>query len=211
MKLIIARHGHSAFNSKDLMIGKSGADYPLSGTGRTQARALGKRLSRERVVAIYSSPIRRALETAREIARFHPGKKIAQEPLLAEIDFGDFEGLAFSSLLKKHVKKLYMHPVDPEYSAHGGETYRAAEKRAGKLLWKVHSKAKGAGSEEAVVLVTHGAFGKVLLAKALNLPIENCRIFWLSNASVSEITAHRHHGQPQLNLANDTSHLAGKV
>ncbi len=46
-------------------------DPPLSETGRMQARLLGERLSVEHIDAVYASPLRRARETAAEVARHH--------------------------------------------------------------------------------------------------------------------------------------------
>ena len=65
-RLFLVRHGATAATEEDRFSGSSGAE--LSEQGRWQAARLGERLSRQHITAIYSSPLSRALETARIIA-----------------------------------------------------------------------------------------------------------------------------------------------
>lgn len=65
MKLYLIRHGETIWNEKGLWQGIT--DVPLNEKGREQAKKLANSL--ERVDAIYSSPLKRSLETAEEIAR----------------------------------------------------------------------------------------------------------------------------------------------
>jgi broad specificity phosphatase PhoE len=68
-QLLLVRHGQQEYDRN----GPVGAffDPPLSELGRTQARLVGMFLSTERIDAVYASPLQRALETGREIARHH--------------------------------------------------------------------------------------------------------------------------------------------
>lgn len=70
-EVILVRHGEQFI--ADRRSGKRGdtVDPPLSERGQAQARLVGERLSTERIHAVYSSPLRRAHDTAREIARHH--------------------------------------------------------------------------------------------------------------------------------------------
>ena len=82
MELIIIRH---ALPVRIANPDGSPADPPLSETGLRQAARLAAYLSDERIDALYSSPMRRALETAQPLAAAR-ALEIAQEPGLVELD-----------------------------------------------------------------------------------------------------------------------------
>jgi broad specificity phosphatase PhoE len=68
-EVLLVRHGQQSYDANapagDLI------DPPLSELGRSQARLVGMALSTEKIAAVYASPLRRALDTAHEIARHH--------------------------------------------------------------------------------------------------------------------------------------------
>lgn len=70
-ELIFVRHGEQ--HIPDPRTGPVGdtIDPPLSERGQQQAKVVGERLSVDRIDVVYASPLRRALETGREIARHH--------------------------------------------------------------------------------------------------------------------------------------------
>ena len=68
-RLYLIRHGATELTAEDRFAGS--VDVLLSDVGRDQARRLGVRLSGERVVAVYASPMRRTVETAEMIAAPH--------------------------------------------------------------------------------------------------------------------------------------------
>src|SRR5215471_12106018 len=72
-------------------------DVALSAEGIRQATAIANYLAGEKLTRIYSSPMKRALETARAIAERHT---LGVETLeaLSEIAFGDFEGLRYDDI-----------------------------------------------------------------------------------------------------------------
>jgi broad specificity phosphatase PhoE len=68
-ELLLVRHGQQDFDPAGPM--QQMIDPPLSTLGEQQARLVGARLSTEKIDAVYASPLRRALDTGREIARHH--------------------------------------------------------------------------------------------------------------------------------------------
>jgi probable phosphoglycerate mutase len=98
-RLSLVRHGQTDWNLSRRIQGSS--DIPLNETGREQARATGKALSRRRWDAIYASPLSRAEETARIIA----AEAGLDEPQLisdvAERRYGDAEGLTGEEILAR--------------------------------------------------------------------------------------------------------------
>jgi probable phosphoglycerate mutase len=84
------RHGETDWNVGRRVQGTT--DVPLSTRGREQAEELAARLADWPIGAIYSSDLRRALETARPLAA-RLGLDVIVDPILRERDFGAFEGL----------------------------------------------------------------------------------------------------------------------
>jgi probable phosphoglycerate mutase len=82
-ELLLIRHGEQQFR-ENIPLGEA-YDAPLSELGRKQAQAVGERLAPARLGKVFCSPMRRAYDTAREIARHHGLEPIVREGL-REID-----------------------------------------------------------------------------------------------------------------------------
>src|SRR5262245_55093506 len=65
-RVLLIRHGATTLSAEDRFAGST--DVELSDVGRGQARSLGERLASERLAAVYASPMKRVLETARFVA-----------------------------------------------------------------------------------------------------------------------------------------------
>ena len=92
---LLIRHGHT--NAIGQQLCGRAAGVQLSTEGRTQATRLGARLASHRLAAIYSSPLERAVETARAIAA-HQQADVELCEDLTEIDFGTWTGKTFAEL-----------------------------------------------------------------------------------------------------------------
>lgn len=90
--LYLVRHGITKSNVEGRYIGQR--EEELTEEGRQQAKSLAELLKDEPLDAIFSSPQRRAVETAFEIARYHPDKRSNfGDPRLKELELGIFDGL----------------------------------------------------------------------------------------------------------------------
>ena len=89
-KILLVRHGETDWNKTDLVIGRR-TDMDLNETGRAQAEALAASLRDEPLDAVYVSPMKRAVQTARPTAEDH-GLPLITAPALIEMDYGIFEG-----------------------------------------------------------------------------------------------------------------------
>lgn len=98
-RLLLIRHGRSVWNAQGRIQGR--ADPPLDELGREQARRLAERLRQEAVVALYTSPLRRAQETADIIGRALDVPVVPDERL-QEYDVGDIAGLTWEQVVERY-------------------------------------------------------------------------------------------------------------
>lgn len=96
-KLYFVRHGESEMNAAGRFAGT--LDTTLTPEGKKQAKIAGKKVKRLGIDCIVSSPLFRAYETAKIIAKEinYPEDKIELNPLLAERNYGEMEGQQYSS------------------------------------------------------------------------------------------------------------------
>jgi alpha-ribazole phosphatase len=144
-------------------------DASLSQAGREQAASLAERLASEPLAAIYSSPRRRAIETAGAIATRHR-LDVVTVPDFRELDFGDFEGRTYDDIAATH-PDLYRQWMETptEVRFPNGESFaqmrvRVLEAYRG-LLARHH--------DQTVGIVAHGGVIRIILADALGLPEAN--------------------------------------
>ncbi|MEO6015380.1 MAG: histidine phosphatase family protein [Devosia sp.] len=93
MRLYFARHGESEANVSGIFSNR-GWMHPLTALGHQQANALAARMQAEKLTAIYSSPLMRAIETAEIVGRVLD-LPVTAEPALREYDVGVHEGLPY--------------------------------------------------------------------------------------------------------------------
>ncbi|HWH04956.1 MAG TPA: histidine phosphatase family protein, partial [Gaiellaceae bacterium] len=97
--IVLARHGETDWNREQRFQGH--ADRPLNELGREQARELAERLRNDRIDAVYSSPLVRALETAETVAAAL-GLPVETREALREVDVGSWEGLSRDEIEERH-------------------------------------------------------------------------------------------------------------
>lgn len=98
-RIVLARHGATRFNREGRYQG-AGPDPGLSPEGWAQARRVARRFAAERVAAVYSSDLPRALQTAR-VAGALLGVPVTAVPGLREISFGEWEGLSAAEIRER--------------------------------------------------------------------------------------------------------------
>ena len=197
-KLILARHGETVWNVEKIYRGRR--DVNLDEVGIEQAELLGKYLSNYGLEAIYSSPLKRALDTANIIARYQKiGVHVAEG--LIDFNYGKWQ-----SLPEQEAKRLYptlhneWHNNPHKVRMPGGESLEDVRSRAIEVVNDVLSKYQG-----SVVLVSHRVVNKVLICSLLGLD-NSC--FWNIKQDVGGITIFNYaDGRFVLTRHNDTSHL----
>ena len=110
-RVYLVRHGQTEWNRRLTFRGR--ANIPLNETGRKQALAIAGALKDKNIEAVYTSPLKRSLETAQSTANlFHIETVPVQE--FVDIDFGDWEGLTFTEVKKRYPKEFRQWEERPE-------------------------------------------------------------------------------------------------
>ena len=103
-KVILVRHGQSLGNAKRVLLGHT--DLDLSELGYAQARATAEALKDEKIDAIYSSDLMRAMNTAVPHARLR-GMEVIPDVRLREVMLGEWEGHSVEQILELYGEKAY--------------------------------------------------------------------------------------------------------
>lgn len=206
MVLYLIRHGETDFNAGDLVQGWTESD--LNEMGRWQAEMIAKRLTRpdERPAIIYSSPLRRAADTARPTAEAL-GLEVQLEDALMEMRCGGWEGLNFSDIKRDRPDEFLAWAQSADNCIPGGgESIRQLHDRVTACAERIIA----THSEGARIAVfTHGGVNRVLLAHFLGIDLQVARRCYQDNASISLFA--RRVNMFFMDRWNDTSHLVGET
>jgi broad specificity phosphatase PhoE len=146
--ILLARHGETDWNREGRFQGW--ADPPLNSTGLAQAVELSVTLLAYDLAAVYSSPLRRALETADVVAASR-GLEPQQVDALREVDVGSWSGLTRAEI-EERFPEQYARWLEYEQGWDDGETYDAMAERVISALLELAAAHDG----ERVLAVTHG-------------------------------------------------------
>jgi len=163
-EILLTRHGQTDWNLGGRVQGHT--DIPLNATGVAQARALADELATEQLVAVYSSDLGRARDTAAIVAQRH-GLAVTVEPDLREKNFGTWEGLTDTE-----IGNLFPDAVRGRWG--DGETTEAVAVRAVAAVDRIRE----LYPIGAVLVVSHGGPLRALLAHLAveHGPIDNCAL-----------------------------------
>lgn len=168
MKLIIARHGETDWNVKEVFRGR--LDIELNETGRRQAELMAGYLAGTKLSAIFSSPLKRASETASFVTA-RQGVEVITTPELVDMDFGEWQGLPIQTVREKHPDFFARWLKQPHHlKVPDGESLLEVRERVLSLVSRIT-----AGNKGNTLLVSHRVVGKVLICALLGL---DDRHFW---------------------------------
>jgi broad specificity phosphatase PhoE len=165
--ILLARHGETDWNREYRFQGH--ADPPLNATGRAQASELSGTLARETLAAVYSSPLRRAFETAEIVAAPHGLEPRAVEAL-REVDVGSWQALTRAEV-EGRFPAQYARWLDFGQGWDDGETYEEMARRVVQALLELAA----SHERERILAVTHGGPIRAALAFADGVPYAEAR------------------------------------
>ena len=198
-RLLLVRHGLTEFNSTRRFAGYS--DVEMNAAGYEQVERLRDRLADEKIDAVYSSDLGRAVATAQGICS---GREvdIVPCPELRECNYGEIEGLTFQEInrLYPEVAALVVN-FSLRLAFPGGESFEEFIARTITFLDRLEKHAPS----DRILVASHSGPLRVLVCHLLGIDQNHWRQFRLDNASLSIVDTH-----PQgaiISLLNDTSHL----
>ena len=199
MRVFVVRHGQTTWNVQGLLQGA--ADVPLTDAGRAQAEASARVL--RRVIGpgstVATSPLSRAHDTARAIAReleveAHPDER------LRERAYGVWEGITAEERENGWPEEVAMWREHGDPDVEGFEHHDSVRARMVESIEEWADRSAG-----PLVIVTHGSSGRVGMQGLLGLSLEHRTLGNLGNACWSRLnrraegewTLERHNQRPE--------------
>ena len=164
IKLILIRHTETKWNKQKKYLGRT--DISLSPKGQKQAGFISGYLRNKNISVIYSSKLKRVIETATAIAKPH-NLEVKQDVGLNEIDFGKWEGMTFNQIRKKYpdlARKYLSDPLNTKIPE--GESLLKFRNRINKALEKILAQEKG-----TIVIISHAGVNRIIICSLLKLPL----------------------------------------
>jgi 2,3-bisphosphoglycerate-dependent phosphoglycerate mutase len=177
------------------------ADPELSEAGQAQAKHLAAYLASEAIDAIYSSPLRRARETAAPLAEAF-GQEVAVEPDVAELDRDASEYIPVEELRDTNDPR-WQSMLDGSWMLQ----HEAPEAFAARVVDAVE-RIIAAHPGQRVAVVCHGGVIGRYTAHVLDLPGDRAGFFYPNYTSIHRIAASRN-GPRSIVTLNETAHLRG--
>ena len=203
-RLFLVRHGSTAATEEDRFSGSTGAE--LSEEGRWQAARLGERLSPQNIAAVYSSPLARAVETARIIAGHCRLEPVARDGL-REIGHGHWAGMKREDVERQFGPEYATWEADPfTFAPAGGESGVAVLARALPVIRDIVAAHHGS----QVLVVSHKATLRLVLSSLLGFDPRGYRDRLDQSPACLNVVDFRDPVRVRLMLFNDTSHYADR-
>lgn len=195
--IAFVRHGETATNRAGRLLGR--ADPPLTEAGRAQAAVLGAALAAgTRPLAVVSSPLQRALETAAAIAA-PIGLEVERDERLIEIDYGEWDERGFEDVPAEDMRRWR---ADPAFVPPGGESLAVVQERVSECAADLLARS----GDRLVIAVSHVSPIKGAVAWALGVGPE---ISWRMRLDLASVT--RIGRGPSLLTFNEVARAPGRV
>lgn len=179
--VLLIRHGENDFVKKQRLAGRLPGVH-LNARGQAQAAALAKALKDVKLAAVYSSPLDRAVETAKPLAASR-GLKVIKRSGLIETQLGDWEGKSIKALQRdKRWRLLQESPAHFRFP--GGESMLEQQAR---LISEVQALCEQHKPKDIIACVLHADPIKLIIAHYAGMPLDQFQRLSVATASVSTL------------------------
>jgi alpha-ribazole phosphatase len=180
-KLYLVRHGETAWNAEARYQGHM--DTTLNEAGLYQAQKLQERFIKEHINAIFSSDLKRAVETASIIAK-PKNIQVQLSPSLRELSFGEWEGLTYKEITVKYGNLIDRWLETPDMiTIPGGEPLSSMVTRISQFINNLIKEKP----EDSFVLVAHGGPIRTFVAQLNLIPFNKMWSIKIENASITTL------------------------
>lgn len=203
----LVRHGESTDNaSGDKYSGIT--DSPITERGLRQASDIGRALQKENIDRIYTSPMKRAVETARAI-QSKTGGMLIIDRRLRELDYGEWEGLTRQEVFARWPSLYNAYKQDPIMNRPpNSENPQDAAERV-LSLWAEIQTSMSLEHFSKIVLVTHNSLAKIFVCSILGEQLTQYRERRIDNGSITKVIINKH-WKVSIEYENRTDHLSEK-
>lgn len=165
MKLYFVRHGESEANLLNMFSDRDDRTHGLTTIGKAQSFALADKFPARKIDKIYSSPLRRARETANILARRFE-VKVNVSPALREYDCGILEGRSDPSSWEIYdtILRDWMIQRKFDQRIEGGESFKEIEDRFVPFVKRIVKEYRSPGG---IIFVGHGGLYRCMLPRLL--------------------------------------------
>jgi broad specificity phosphatase PhoE len=181
--VFLLRHGETAWNKLGRVMGRT--QVPLGTDGVQQIQKIAPLVAALELDAIYTSPLRRAVQTAKVVAA---GTKlpVCKSEGLNEIAFGDWAGRYFDELIDNELYRRFIKSPAATLLP-GGETITDVQRRGLKVIHEAAQKVPGG----RFLFVSHGDVIRAILCHYMKLPLNEYRRLRVDNGSLSALQTDR--------------------
>jgi broad specificity phosphatase PhoE len=198
-RIYLLRHGETEWNRFNLFRGRS--DIELSERGRAQASAAAALLSEREISSIYSSPVKRAVETA-EIVSQAIGKAFVEARELSDPDCGLWAGRNLDEARRSHPHEFALMKESPsQFRFPEGESVAEVAERISRFILRDLWDGEGGN----LLLVTHNFIFQVFTMVVLGRSLDNLFCVEMDNGAISEFV--RKGDRVVLRKLNENNHL----
>lgn len=181
--IVLIRHGENEYVKKGRLAGRLPGVH-LNDHGKAQAQAaaalLAEKLEGNPVRAVYSSPLERAMETARPVAEAL-GVEVIERDGLLETDCGEWQGKTLKSLNRLKVWKV-VQQTPSLFNFPGGETFQETQYR---IVNEIQSLVNEHEENDVIICVSHADPIRLAIAYFLGLPLDMFQRLVVAPASIN--------------------------
>ena len=197
-RLLFIRHAQTEWNIQRRFQGHG--DSPITEEGQEQLQRLKSRLAGLEFDVVYSSDLRRTMETSKMLS----GKQRVEEPRLRERGVGILEGLNLEQIMAEHAEAFRaFRSGDKDHQIEGGESLQIALNRAWTFLEEMPEKHPGA----ELAAVSHAGLIRLICKQILGLALDAPNFFQIPNTSLTQLVFSPKDRSWSLECLADTTHL----
>ena len=211
-QLWILRHGRSTLNDAQMFQGCE-AESELTADGIHSAQAAGERLKGEGIDAIYTSPLKRAMQTA-ELVKQTLGDRaggvlLEQDAALREMELPGWEGLTYAAVREQFAEKYGQFRENPAnfflLDATRGQVWPVLEmeQRVHRFLSAVLRKE----ADKRILLVTHGGPASIVLLTALRLQVRCFHSIQVMHGGLSRVSVEHWPDRMKVEVMNEMTYF----
>ncbi len=198
-RILFVRHGETDWNKEHRIQGQT--DTKLTEEGKKQAKRIAERLKDEKIDAIYTSTLSRAIDTAKKINKYH-NLKIEKCKEFNELSFGMYEGMKWDEVKEKHPKVFEEREKNKyEFKPEKGESFKELWQRFHKKLLEIEKK----HPNENVLIVAHGGAKIGMMINLLHMKFDEIIKNGIRNTAITIFDIEK--GKVEFHTINDHSHL----